>query len=64
MQKGPCDMTASSRGDGEYSAPGSQVGRKAPWHAPVLKRLDIDLTAGNKRNSNDSPTAQNQFLNS
>jgi hypothetical protein len=37
---------------------------KAPWHAPVLKRLDVDLTAGNKRNSNDPPTGANHFLNS
>jgi hypothetical protein len=42
----------------------SQTGGKAPWHAPTLKRLDVDLTAGNKRNSNDAPTSQNLFLNS
>jgi hypothetical protein len=37
---------------------------KARWHAPTLKRLDVDLTAGNKRNANDAPTGQNLFLNS
>jgi len=37
---------------------------KAPWHAPVFKRLDVDLTAGTRRNSNDPPTGQNQHLNS
>ena len=42
----------------------SQLGEKARWHAPALKRLDVDLTAGNKRNSNDAPTSQNLFLNS
>jgi len=42
----------------------SQMGEKARWRAPTLKRLDVDLTAGNKRNSNDAPTSQNLFLNS
>ena len=28
-----------------------RTGEKARWHAPTLKRLDVDLTAGNKRNS-------------
>jgi hypothetical protein len=37
---------------------------KARWHAPTLKRLDVDLTAGNKRNANDPPVGQNHFLNS
>jgi hypothetical protein len=40
------------------------MGEKARWRAPTLKRLDVDLTAGNKRNSNDAPTSQNLFLNS
>jgi hypothetical protein len=34
---------------------------KARWHAPVLKRLDVDLTAGNARTSNEPPTRQTQF---
>jgi hypothetical protein len=42
----------------------SQSSDKVRWHAPTLKRLDVDLTAGNKRNSNDAPTSQNLFLNS
>jgi len=47
------------------SAPSAIPGeRKARWHTPVFKRLDVDLTAGNKRNSNDPPTGQNHFLNS
>jgi hypothetical protein len=40
----------------------SQARSKARWHAPELKRLDVDLTAGNHRNSNDPVTGQNQFL--
>ena len=50
----------------DESAPVAVVlgGVKAPWHAPVFKRLDVDLTAGNRRNSNDPPTGQNQHLNS
>ena len=39
-----------------------QVRRKVRWHTPELKRLDVDLTAGNHRNSNDPVTGQNQFL--
>jgi hypothetical protein len=37
---------------------------KARWHAPTLKRLDVDLTAGNRRNSNDPPVGQSHHLNS
>lgn len=40
----------------------AQPGGKARWHAPVFKRLDVDLTAGNHRNSNDPAIHQNQFL--
>ena len=25
---------------------------KQRWHAPAVKRLDVDLTAGNQRNTN------------
>ncbi len=51
--------------DPKYGSGGTnesaQVGRKARWHAPILKRLDVDLTAGNARTSNEPPTRQNQF---
>lgn len=42
----------------------SQTEGKLRWHAPTLKRLDVDMTAGNKRNANDPATGQNLFLNS
>lgn len=52
--------TFSASASGPEAA--AQPGGKARWHAPVFKRLDVDLTAGNKRNSNDPGTRQNQFL--
>lgn len=39
----------------------SQNSRRPRWRAPVLKRLDVDLTATNVRTSNESPTKQTQF---
>lgn len=55
---GHCDM------QNRTSDPGAsdQARKKARWHAPELKRLDVDLTAGNHRNSNDPATGQNQFF--
>lgn len=52
------------RGPGEGGASGGDVGpsrMKLRWHAPVLKRLDVDLTAGTPRTSNEPPTGRNQF---
>jgi len=46
---------------GSGNGEGAQVGGKARWHAPTLKRLDVDLTAGNARTSNEPPTRQTQF---
>jgi hypothetical protein len=53
--------------ESHMSAVGSEPGLspketgKARWHAPVLKRLDVDLTAGNARTSNEPPIRQTQF---
>jgi len=57
MQNGTFETSTSKAS----SAPGKA---KARWHAPELKRLDVDLTAGNHRNSNDPAIHQNQYLNS
>ena len=61
MTKQISDVGASA--EREHGSAPSTTG-KARWHTPVFKRLDVDLTAGNKRNSNDPPTGQNHFLNS
>ena len=60
---GHLDMQ-SRKADTSTTRTPTQPSLKARWHTPVFKQLDVDLTAGNKRNSNDAPTAQNQFLNS
>ena len=45
----------------EQSGDGGGSRTKRRWHAPVLKRLDVDLTAGTPRTSNEPPTGRNQF---
>ena len=34
---------------------------KGRWHAPVFKRLDVDLTATQVRTSNEGPTGETHF---
>lgn len=54
-------------GLGQGGASGGDIGAsrtKLRWHAPVLKRLDVDLTAGTPRTSNEMPPGRNQFAGS
>jgi hypothetical protein len=54
---------SSSAGSEKRAADGAalEASRKAHWHPPVFKRLDVDLTATQVRTSNEGPTGQTHF---
>ena len=54
-------MQDGDQGKGGALGTGAQAREKSRWHAPLLKRLDVDLTAGTPRTSNEAPTGRTQF---
>jgi len=61
VRNGVLDMQDRDVANGGALGSGAYANVKSPWHAPLLKRLDVDLTAGSPRTSNEPPTGRNQF---
>ena len=47
------DISTSGTPGAKAPAGMSPSGDKLPWHAPALRRLDVNLTGGNVRNGNN-----------
>ena len=61
MQTSKSDSSKSIRGDWATDGAVSPASGKARWHAPVFKRLDVDLTATIVRTSNEPGTGEGHF---